>query len=261
MSIESRLTKTFSEYNKAIEKTTDFLNSEDSVFVVPNNGNTWYLFTAPKGYKNYVTCYFFQNNTRCNNWCVEIEHDVLCKSECLFEGYIYNQTENISEKQHFLISDFLVLNGQVLYGYADRMSKVPFQIDTPETIVGIHPSIKCNLDCVEKYYYLFTKNPKFKFGSELTRYTVIPAQENGNVTLVKNSVIKRHTEKSKKGVVSKTEIPHVYAVGKELLYIKTRTDSLKLYDYFKKNTDLKTNLKFNTRFGKWEIQNYLELSE
>lgn len=278
------------DYNDSISnnvKNTSILNfTNESKFVIPNNGRKYYLLIVNKNDltpdnnmhshdSKYKILYFFPSDSTnissniseflleknyLTDYYSEIDSfkNFLTKNVYLFEGYMYSNfnyliTDILFMEKSTITCDYssrLSLINEILFKYLPCLKSLNGHFS-----IGIHPVFEMDCDNNENTILNIFKN-NFIFKKEINSIEIV-----NNKKLVKeNSLSENNLLNDSIKIISKDKYIDVFNVyngtthnNEGILYIKTISDSKRMIELFKhsESNEIKIKCKYNHHFKKW----------
>jgi hypothetical protein len=240
-----------------------------SKYFIPNNDVKYYMLIVNKNditsnntNNKYKICYFFTNKQSNihTDFYVEIDNHKtnFTKNNYLFEGYLYSNT--------FLISDILAIDSKIITcDYSLRYSLIN-KIITNQNLNNLNGHLNINIHSifqindndnsnVNDIFNIFKNNFVFKNDIKSIEYVYEKSLQKNQ----QNIFIESENSKQLKNI-SRTKYIDVYNVKninnndiEGILYIKTISDSKKLYSLLSNNDTIVLTCIFNQVFKKWQV--------
>lgn len=244
------------KYNQEYKKSLESPIQNDNYYINLNNSNKYYCYICNKSdlvrdKSDYKILYFFDESGE-KNFYLEIDNTITFEYECLFEGYMYNNT-------NYLITDILYLNDKIVKSNYELRQFIIYEMIFYDIYklqelngyisIGIHPMI--NSESIE--YTTIAKN-NFQYKSEIN------AEEKIEIDNMKKTVYKIKSDNNLVELkrVTKTELSDVYKIynintnnDEGILYIQTLQDSEWMNRIFEDCDELQLNCKYISERNKW----------
>lgn len=238
-------------------------------FIQNSNENILYIYEANQSKQiNKEEDYILKNNSFVGPYFIETDNEYINTREdyLIIEGYIYGTKNNYT----FLATDILfdtrwIVKSRDTCEYTQRyecLQDIIIKYDTTTKIngfinIGIHPVFETvnekMISNVFKNSFCFkTELKSIEYFLDAIHKKVVPLNKNTDSSLM-------HCKEISKKRVEKTSVVEVYNVFnlngtfEGILYIKTKFDSKKIRDMFKRENSIVIECVFNQRFRKFEI--------
>lgn len=266
-SILAPLLKSYNEFLLQSKEKAVILNKDVNTgisydYIIPNNNKKYYLLVTKKMQleqtnTNYNILYFFpdQSNTydsTSSDFYLEINN--VFQDDFLFEGYLYKK----DDKYEYLLTDILLKNKDIInISYELRitmLNEIILEI-TRERLKELNNHMSINIHPVfntesENLVSIFKKN--FIYQNEIC------SLERISMFQKQRYIAQQHSDIEQKRICM-AEYTDVYNVYNNItnnhegiLYIKGITESKKMKQLFKTNTNPVLKCIYNTTFSKWQ---------
>jgi hypothetical protein len=255
--LKQRMKDVLTSYEMYLQSVSDDFTGNQTYYL-PNNGNKFYLFVTPKtqiesSKDDYFICHFFNNKSQSNDFYMEVNNIFTDVTTVLLEGYMYKNSND--NKQHYLLTDILYLNGEVVtLDFVSKHVMMESLVSKSSNLnnhlhIKVHPYFnQDNQELIDLFMNNFIFRDQIQSLEKIVNTNKVQILYNTDA-LSDKTMMKR---------ITKTKYSDVYNVyntitnEKEgILYVKGLEESKYILNILV-GDDVDIECQFNEKFNKWQ---------